>query len=102
MFLAIAQRVADGLLHLRFGYATQPGGFTGKELQDQDARAIFRLNLNRLAYLPGLQSNHNPFQRRVGLIQRRLRNVAQVAARSRGVRVFGIIHRQLCEVRPAV
>ena len=102
MFLAVAQRIADGLLHLRLGYAAQPGGFAGNELQDQDARAVFRLNLNRLAYLPGLQSNHDLFQRRVRLVQRRFRNVAQVAARSRGVHVFGIIHRQLCEVRAAV
>src|SRR2546429_7022625 len=38
LFLAIAQRVADGLLHLRFGYATQPGGFTGKELDRKSTR----------------------------------------------------------------
>ena len=65
LLLAIAQRVADGLLNLRIIDAAQPRGFACDKFQDADAV----LQDDRLTDLPGLQREHGLLQGGVRLIQ---------------------------------
>ncbi len=65
LFLAVAQRVADGLLHLRIGEPAQAGSFAGNQFQNADA--VFQND--GWANLPRLQRHYNFFQHGIGLVE---------------------------------
>ena len=87
-------------MHLRVADAALSCRFPRHQLQDADAVP----QLNRRTDLSGLHARYHFLQQRIGLwrVQRRFRNVAQVAAVGRGIRIFGIIHGQLRKIRAAV
>src|SRR4029077_19290930 len=62
LFLAVAERVADGLLHLRIGEAAKSGSFACDELEDADA--VFQHD--RRANLSGFLPPSKFFSRRSG------------------------------------
>ena len=64
LFLAIAERVADGLADLRVVHATQFRGFASHQFEDPDA--VFQEE--GLAYLTGFQRENGVFQGGIGLI----------------------------------
>ena len=64
LFLAIAERVADGLPDLRVVHATKSGGFASHQFEDADA--VFQDD--GLAYLTRFQRENGVFQGGVGLI----------------------------------
>src|SRR4029077_8292220 len=98
LLFAVAQRVANSLLHLRIGSPTLSRRFTRHQFQNP----ITLLQLQRGTHLPRLHSHHHFLERRVRLVQRRLRHIPQISARRRRVHVLGIIHRQLRKIRAAV
>ena len=100
LFFAIAQGVANRLLHLRIVHAALACSFAGNQLEDANTVA----ELNRLADLTRLEREHRLLEHRVGLrgVQRGFWNKAEVATGGRGIGVFGIVHSQLREVRATI
>src|SRR6266852_9999397 len=85
LFLAVLKSVANGLLDLRIGKVALSGRFARDELQD----CVLVLLCDDRADLSGLQRKHGPLQGGIGFVQRRLRNVTEIAAIGRGAGILG-------------
>ncbi len=105
LLAAIAQLVADELLHARVAEVALTGRFLGQQLDDAEADQLLGVRIDdrdHAAVLTRFELGNRIARGGVGLLERRLRHQAQVAAVAGGFRVLGVIHGHGGEVLAAV
>src|SRR5207302_11351591 len=106
LLAAIMELRADRLLYARIGEIALAGWFLGHELHNAELRRPFRRGINHAddrAVLAGLKSGNSFASCGIGYsLETRLRKSAKIAATAGRFRIFGILHRERCEVVSAV
>src|SRR5580700_316396 len=94
LLFAISQSISNGLLHLRI----RDFALAGRLFSHQFENVVAVLELDNRADLAHLENDHGVLQGRIALIQGRLRNISQIAARRGRRGIFRIVHGQLGEI----
>ncbi len=94
MLFAITQRISNGLLHLRIRNFALARRFFRHQFQN----VIAVVKLDDRADFADLESDHRSLQLGIALVEGRLGNKTQVAARRGRGGILGIIHGQLRKI----
>src|SRR5580704_604916 len=105
LLAAIMELGTNRLLHPRVGQIALSRWLLRNQFHDTETSILLRRRVHycdNRTVLPRLQLKHQVPRAGIGVAQRGLRNCSQISAVAGSLGILGIVHRERCEVIPAI